>query len=648
MNRIKLPVAAGLCLLSQALFAEQQEPPIELEDLVVTAGLVPVAEEEVAGSLTIITAEDIEQRQAVFLSDLLRTVPGFSVSQSGGPGAQTQVRVRGAEANHVLVLVDGVRVNDPASSDEFQFQYALGPHIERIEILRGPQSATWGTDALAGVINIIHKRPDDRPSLVARGEAGSMDTRHLSLDGQGVLGGTQAWFGLSALDSDGSNVSRLGSERDGTQNRTFQLGLDWDVDPALSIGVSGRRVEAESEFDDIDFFETGLPTDADRHSEIKRTDLQAHLDYRPKDSAWNTSLTAAIRDSDNRNFADGLWTDETRAETRDFEIRATRSFGARRSHRVSLAADYQRVRFGQRGTATPFGDPNQDQDYTVHGIAAEWFGRPTDRLNWSASVRQDDFDAFDNATTWQLATSLQVREDLRLRARIGSGSKAPTFTERFGFFPGTFLGNPALEPESSRGWEVGGAYNFARARAQMQFAWFEQKLENEIDGFVFDAASGLFTARNRNSSSKREGFEVTLQSRVTKRFDLSVNFSHIESSEPGFNGSALPEVRRPENQASLVGNYRFAEGRGNLNLAVTHSGDQFDLFFSPQTFTSERLVLEQHTVVDLAASWRLRPDIELIGRVQNLLDEQYEEVLGFMRPGRSAYAGFRVRLGEAR
>jgi vitamin B12 transporter len=163
----------ALALFSNNLMAEDA---FELEDIVVTAGLQPISITDVASSITVISREEIEQKQVLYLSELLRDVPGFAVSQAGGAGSQTQVRVRGAEANHLLVLIDGVRANDPSANDEFQYQFALTSNIERIEIIRGPQSATWGSDAVAGVINIIRKKTVDSHFLSGNVEAGSFDT----------------------------------------------------------------------------------------------------------------------------------------------------------------------------------------------------------------------------------------------------------------------------------------------------------------------------------------------------------------------------------------------------------------------------------------------------------------------------------------
>jgi vitamin B12 transporter len=206
---------------------------------VVTAGLAPVSLHDVATSVTVITREEIERRQVKYLAELLRDVPGFSVSQSGGPGTYTQVRVRGAESNQLLVLMDGIRANDPASNDEFQFQYALTADIERIEIIRGPQSATWGTDALAGVINIIRRKDISGQYLNTTAEYGSFDSLNLGVDGGMNNERYQLSGGVAFLDTDGTNISRTAMKRGKEYHRQCQAercghrrtkaGLHWPV-----------------------------------------------------------------------------------------------------------------------------------------------------------------------------------------------------------------------------------------------------------------------------------------------------------------------------------------------------------------------------------------------------------------------------------
>jgi vitamin B12 transporter len=637
----KMAAPLSLALFSHPLVADEA---LDLEHVLVTARLQPISIAEIGSSVTVITREEIEQKQVKYLSELLRDVPGFSVSQSGGAGSQTQVRVRGAEANQLLVLMDGVRANDPAASGEFQYQFALTSNIERIEIIRGPQSATWGSDAIAGVINIIRKKDVEDKYVSGSIEAGSFDTINASIDGGYSGEVVQITGGLAYLDTDGTNISRTGNEKDGARNTTGNIAMDVDAGDSFSLRFSGQWVDATNEYDDIDFFVTGLPQDADRVTETNQSFLSAELRYDPLTNPWTGSFSVNRMDSDYDNYSDGLWTSSTGATTYDYRLRAGVALDEAKNHRLGFALEHEDVDFSQRGEASIYGDPNQDQSYDVNAYAAEYIGKPFTGFSWTASLRHDDYSDFDNATTWQLAGSYQVSPTLRLRGSAGTGSKAPTFTERYGFFEDFFVGNPDLKPESSKGWEIGFDTRWANDRYQLELAYFDQDLEDEIDGFVFDPGTGFFTARNKDSDSSRKGVEAVFDMRFAKTFTIITTYTYTDAKEENPMGEKVVEVRRPKHMANLTANYYFAENRGNFNLNINYVGSQQDDFFSPITYVAERVDIDAYTLVNLAGSWKLTKSLDLTARVTNLFNEEYEEVLGFVRPGRAIYAGLRGRF----
>lgn len=630
-----------LMLFSQTPVADDA---LDLEHVLVTARLQPITIGEIGSSVTVITREEIEQKQVKYLSELLRDVPGFSVSQSGGAGSQTQVRVRGAEANQLLVLMDGVRANDPAASGEFQYQFALTSNIERIEIIRGPQSATWGSDAIAGVINIIRKKEVEDKYVSGSIEAGSFDSFNASIDGGYSGKVVQITGGVSYLDTDGTNISRTGNEKDGAENTTGNIAVDVDAGDSFSLRFSGQWIDATNEYDDIDYFVTGLPQDADRVTETNQNFLTAELRYDPLENPWTGSFSINRMDSDNDNYSDGLWTSSTGATTYDYRLRAGVALDEAKNHRLGFALEHEDVDFSQRGEASIYGDPNQDQSYDINAYAAEYIGKPFTGFSWTASLRHDDYSDFDNATTWQLAGSYHVSPTLRLRGSAGTGSKAPTFTERYGFFEDYFVGNPDLKPESSKGWEIGFDTRWANDRYQLELAYFDQDLEDEIDGFVYDPDTGFFTARNKDSDSSRKGVEAVFDMRLAKAFTLIATYTYTDAKEENPMGKKVVEVRRPKHMASLTTNYYFADNRGNFNLNINYVGSQQDDFFSPTSYVAERVDIDAYTLVNLAGSWKLTKSLDLTARVTNLFDKEYEEVLGFVRPGRAVYAGLRGRF----
>ena len=245
-----------------------------LENILVTASRSPLSRINVGSSTTVISREQIERQQARYLTDLLRAVPGFSVSQSGTFGSQTQVRVRGAEANHVLVLIDGVRANDPASGDEFRWEFLSTSNIERIEIVRGPQSSLWGSDAVSAVVNVITRSGNDRRDVSAYVESGSFDTLNGGLQGGNAGDNWSLAYGLERLDTGGSNVSRSGDENDDSNMTSASLSGTYQPTANLAINLGWRSVDAWSQFDAADFVLTGLPSDGDVATDSQQTYAQ--------------------------------------------------------------------------------------------------------------------------------------------------------------------------------------------------------------------------------------------------------------------------------------------------------------------------------------------------------------------------------------
>jgi vitamin B12 transporter len=385
-----------------------------------------------------------------------------------------------------------------------------------------------------------------------------------------------------------------------------------------------------------------LPVDADRVTESDQTYLTVEARYAPVEGSFSGSFTVNWLDSENDNFSDEVWSSSTTAETQELRLRGGWSIG--QTHRLSFAIEQENVDFSQRGQASFFGNPNQDQSYDVNGYALEYTGKPSADFSWTLSGRLDDYSDFEDATTWQLAGSYRITSRLRLRGSVGTGSKTPTFTERYGFFEDFFIGNPDLKPESSQGWEIGFDTNWQENRNSLSIVYFNQDLQDEIDGFVFDPTTFLFTAKNKDSDSKRQGIEAVFDTRIGKSWSVGASYTYTDATEKDATGQSVREVRRPEHMASLVANYYFADDRGNLNLNLNYTGKQLDVFFSPVTFTLDRVDIASYTVADMAGSWKLGKALELTARVSNLFDEEYEEIFGFVRPGRAFYAGLRGKF----
>jgi vitamin B12 transporter len=611
------------------------QPPDEpVDQIIVTGARAPLSINALGSAVTVFTRDEIERRQVRYVSDLLRTVPGFAVSQSGTQGAQTQVRVRGAEANHVLVLIDGARANDPASGDEFRWEFLSTANIERIEIVRGPQSAIWGSDALAGVVNII-TRAGTPSAADAYVETGSMDTLNAALNG--ATGG-DSWnlgFSVEHLSTDGSNIARTGTENDAADATTASLSASLQAGDALSLSFGARRVDALSHYDNIDYFTTGLPADSDVALDTLQHYAHIGLSIGANETRIRQHVYLRYFDSENRNLFAGSEDISTLADRLAVSYQSDISLG---QDRLSLAVEHEATGFEQRGPIG-FGDPNQVQDMDVTSVVIDYQGHVGESVTWLASARYDDNSVFDDATTGRLSIAWSLDSDTRLRANVGTGRKNPTFIEVYGYYPGQFT--PAqLEPETSVSYEVGIEQQFGQG-VNLQLTAFRQDLENEINGFVFDPVTFMATAANMEGNSRRAGAELALLWDMSQAVSLAASYTYVDSQ-----ADDVREVRRPRHSGSIDIDYGFLNDRAHLALTAAYGGTRADTYFPPWPDPPELVNLASHWLVDLTARYRWSESMTMFLRAANLLDTDYEHVYGFRTPGRAAYAGIKLDFGR--
>ena len=632
---------SGIVLCTPTFAQPVGDQTNEIDNIIVTASRSPLAKVNVGSSMTVITREQIELRQARYVTDLLRSVPGFAVSQVGTTGSQTQVRVRGGEANHVLVLIDGVRANDPASGDEFRWELLSTGDVERIEIVRGPQSSLWGSDAVSAVVHVITQSGSARPALNAYAEGGSNSTVNGGLNG-GI--GGDSWslgFGVERLDTDGTNISRSGTEDDDSNMTTTSLSSRIKPTENLDIRLGLRAVDAYSQFDSVDFFVTGLPRDSDVATDSERVYVNADATLSTLNGRLLHHLHARYLDTDNRNLTDGVANSSTASDRKTLSFQSDIQIG---ENLLSLAVEHERTRFAQRGEIG-FGDPNQDQDMSVSSFVADYQGKSIDRLTWLLSARYDDYSDFDSALSGRLSIAYTVSDATLIRVNIGTGRKVPTFIERFGFFPTQFIGNPDLKPEESKSFDVGIDQTLFDDALDIQLAVFYQDLENEINGFVFDPDTFLFTAVNSDGDSTRKGVEASATYSLTDNLSFGGSYTYTDSTESNEPGSDIRELRRPRHSGSLRTSYRFLDERANLSIVADYGGSSTDTFFPPFPAPPEIVSLESYWLLDLTASYAINPKTNVFVRANNLFDEDYEQVFGYRTPGRSAYAGIRLSFG---
>ncbi|MYL02110.1 MAG: TonB-dependent receptor [Gammaproteobacteria bacterium] len=646
-----------LLLFAAYAHAQPQGEPEESGDeapetIVVTASRIPVASEQAGASFTVLDEEYLDRRQALTVEELLRGTPGVAVSRSGVLGSLSQVRMRGAEANHTLVLMDGIEIGDPALGGELDFSHFLAANLRRIEIVRGPLSALWGSDAVAGAINLISTPEEFGRSLKTSAEAGQFNTRRGALNGSASGDGWGVGVSVDHLSSDGQNISRSGDEADGYRNNTGHVVARFDPSGRVSLRVIARRSQSESQYDATSFL-SGVPADSD--SSTKRTHTVAGLQGSATTSGgrWTHRASLTHTGSENHNFASGSEIGETSGDKLHLSYQSTfllprfaRNNGDEGvSPSITVGLGHEREDYLQRAAASFFGDPNRDLSTRSTEALAEF--RLDTRGDWAAAaaLRFDRNSDYDDAVSWRVSVLKHLGLGTALHAAYGIGVKNPTFIERFGYFS-NFIGNPDLIPESSRGWELGVRYGSRTGTLAGSITWFNERLEDEINGFVFDPSSGGFTAGNRPGTSLRRGLELQGQASILPRLTLYGAYTWLRSREPAPGDTMVQELRRPRHSGSLNAHYEIADPAIGINLHLAYTGEQPDIFYPPWPNPSRRVSLDSFLLASLTASWQSTSRVRWHIRAENLGDTRFEEVYGFRGPGRSIHLGVQFSFFE--
>jgi vitamin B12 transporter len=600
--------------------------------IVVTAAREPVRSDLSGTSISVLDRATIEALSLPQTADLLRLSPGVSVAQAGPIGAQTQVRLRGAESNHTLVFVDGIEMNDPASSGDFRFETLLADGVERIEVLRGPQSALWGPEAIGGVISVTTREPGGDAPVFGQVEYGSLRTWRA---GGGVeLGSADNGVvaQVSHLDTRGIDAVGSGGERDGYENLTLSLKGVAAPSSNTKVGAVARYSSAETEFDGTDPV-TFLRADTLDATRIRGLALRAYGEASFLDERWKHHVEGQYLDTDNINRDGRTFLNRTDAERLKATYQSSFETGA---HRLTAAFEHETQRYRADDNVF-FGGTNQRRRREQNSLVGEYRLTLGEAFSVGASIRHDDNDRFADATTWRFAAAAALPRGFRAHGSYGEGVTDPTFTEQFGFFPGSFVGNPDLRPESSQGLDLGLGWTSDRLAADVTY--FRTNLKDEILT-TFDSATFLSGVANASGKSRRQGIEASFDAEANEWLRLSASYTYLDAEEGQVAGTARSrEVRRARHSGSLAATAEI--DRLTLAGAVAYVGKRRDVDFD--TFSD--VMLGDYALITLSGRYRLTESIELTARVENAGDADYQDVFGYATPGIAAYAGLRVRWG---
>ena len=603
-------------------------PPVYYAPIVVTASRTPDNLAATPASVTIIDAARVERLGAPLVQDLLRLVPSLAVSSSGPAGTLTDVRIRGAEANHTLLFVEGIRANDPAAGNIPRFELLNADVASRIEIVRGPQSALWGSEAIGGVVAV-----DGASSgTSALAEYGSFNTARAAARTSFGTAERGLSLGIAGQRSDGIDSFSGHGDRDGYRNLSGRLSGAYRLSSALIVGGSGFALVAKSEFDGLDpvTFVRADTLDNSR-TRIAAGRLFATLGDR---STTGATLSASLLGSSNRNYLADHLGNRTAATRRTLTLDAVHHIG--RNAFVAAIED-EAEHFAARDT--DFGGfTNQDRSRSHQSLTLEWKMSDLGPLSTDLAVRHDIFSRFKDATTVRAAALVTLGSGVSVSASYGQGIAQPTFFDLFGFFPGSFQGNPALRPESSRGGEISLRYGGNRLSASLTA--FRQRLRNEIvDVFAFP----LSTTSNGSGTSRRQGIEAEAGWTLSPALRLTATYAYLDASEPrGPNGTQIKEQRRPKHSGSVA--LDGVAGRLSYGASIAYTGTRIDTVFD--LYPAPRVRLAPYWLASGQIAYLIAPRLDATLRVANGFNAHYQDVVGYRTEGRSIHVG--VRFADRR
>lgn len=635
-----LITTAMLFSLSAFAFADEQTKT-ELDPVMVySAYATPVNQDQIASSVTVLTEKEFAERNATYVSDVLKTVPSLAVSASGGRGTLTNVFLRGADANHTAVIIDGVKVN-PVSGYGFDFGGLALSNIDRIEVLRGEQSALWGSDAMGGVIYITTKKGLEKgKTFNVDYDFGTGSNR--TLDGSLTLSGSNNGFyyalhgdshhtkGISALSKqrfnytaqDGTAVSTGGSsERDKFHRDNASLRFGYD-DNQKGFDFLTSHSSQTANFDNSATDEKGHYTRT-RDTLFKLSGFLGNNDELLKHKVGVSHIKT---DSDTVGYASAYDAKKFNANYQldvNFDREGTITQG------LSFLTDYQKTDFN----SSYFNNAGNKQ-LVEKSLAAEYRLLHDADHSLNISGRYTDSSEYENSWTGRIAGAYRLHNNVKAHASLGSAIQNPTITEYYGY-NARYIGNPGLQPEKSFGGDVGFLFETDDNRHSLDVTYFARNVKNAISSEVINFTTYTSRAVNLEGKSKVKGVEIAYNSKITDALSAYANYTYTQTRDS--KGAEL--ARRPKHLANAGLAYQITEKLG-ADMNVSYTGKRMDTYYSP-TYSTHKVKLPSYTLANLGVNYKVADGLTIYANLNNVFNKKYENVLGYGQDGRHVYVGLR-------
>jgi vitamin B12 transporter len=599
------------------------------EEIIVTSSLLPQPRRQIATAVSVIDFEEIELRGYTDLTDVLRTQPGIGVSNSGGSGKSTALRIRGEESYRTLLMIDGVKALDPSAPQVApSFDSLLTTSdLQRVEVLRGPQGFMYGADA-GGVVNILTKRgSDDFGGLVGL-EVGEYSLQKLDAAVSGAGDNGDYFVSVADLKTDGFNAQSADTvlrDADGAENRTLHAKVGWNVADTVRVQLVARDIDAETAYDGC-FSSITFATVHDCRGTTEQTTYKWSVEHSSGDVT--NSFGYSDIDIDRDNFSQGLPAFNTQGDLGRFEY--TGSYKPVDGLTLVYGIDLQ-----DEGLVDGDGRDERGQK----GYYVEYQGAFNDRFFISLGGRYDDNDDFGTHTSTRATVAyvqdLGSQSSLKYRASVGTGFRAPSLFE-IAYNAGPFAFPPAaglvLHEETSDGYDVGIELDTASG-LHFEVTYFDQDIENAIF-FDLDTFAGYLQSLGTSNS---EGVEIAADIPFGEQWALLLNWTNNDTTD-----LVNPQrLRRPENVGNVGVRYRSPNEKVGFIANYRLADDMLD---TNPVFGAPPVTVDGYEVLDFSATFDVNDTLQIFGRVQNAADETYQEVRGFNSAERSLYAGARLRF----
>jgi vitamin B12 transporter len=616
--------------------AEADDPapdPVELAPLIViSATRVPTPEDEVGSTVTVVTGDEIARKQQRTLTDALEAIPGLSVVQSGGQGSVSSVFIRGTNSNHTKVLVDGIDMGDPSTpTGAFDFAHLATAGIDRIEVLRGPQSGVYGADAVGGVIDIVTKSGKGPATISGASELGSFGTFNQDASIGGSNSRFNYIFNASHLRSNDTPVTPAalllpGHERigDSYDNKTYSTKLGARLSDTFDAGLVARYIDTSLRFigDDFSVFPS-VPASEKTQSDTRQLFTRGTGRWLAFDGALDQMFGIAYSDYLRRDLSPGSGPVFNRGDRVKADWQGNVALDEENLLVVGLERQLDELR----------DSPASAETVNTAGfvqLQSSYDGRYFNTL----SVRQDENSRVGGNTTYRLAPSILFSKSAtRIKGSIGTAFKAPSLQQLFVDFPAfDFFANPDLKPEKSLGYDAG----FEQSVLAKSIRFGSTYFHNSIDDLIAANAAGNSYANIARAETY--GFESFISYKPSGMVTLRGDHTYTLANDEVLNQQLL---RRPKHKASLSATWQ-ASRDVSLSATAIYVGPRID---GNRDFSVQRLKANGYGLLNLAGTYDLGGGVAAFARIDNVLDKRYEDPTGFERPGLGVFIGLRVALG---